>query len=204
MNFYEERVLPRLISRTMRYGRLRPYRERTIARARGRVLEIGVGSGLNLPLYGTAVSEIVGLEPAASMMRMAQEVADRATARVTFISASAEALPLDTASIDTIVTTWTLCSIPDIEGALREARRVLRHEGQLLFVEHGLAPEANVRSWQNRLTPFWERIAGGCHLNRPIALLLEGAGFAVPWLETGYMKGPKLISFMYEGIAHPR
>ncbi len=204
MKFYEERVLPLLISRTMRYGRLRPYRERTLARARGRVLEIGVGSGLNLPLYGTAVSEIVGLEPAAPLMRMAQKVADRATARVTFLNASAEALPLDTASIDTIVTTWTLCSIRDIDGALREARRVLRQDGQLLFVEHGLAPEANVRTWQNRLTPFWERIAGGCHLNRPIVHLLEGAGFAVPWLVAGYMRGPKLISFMYEGTARPR
>jgi ubiquinone/menaquinone biosynthesis C-methylase UbiE len=110
---------------------------------------------------------------------------------------------MDTASIDTVVTTWTLCSIPDAVRALQEMRRVLRDDGQLLFVEHGLAPEASVQVWQNRLTPLWRRIGGGCHLNRPIRALIEAGGFDVVRLETGYMKGPRPMTYMYEGCARP-
>jgi ubiquinone/menaquinone biosynthesis C-methylase UbiE len=203
MGFYNDRVLPHVINLSMRNRELRPYRERVVAQASGRVLEIGVGSGLNLPLYGMQVKEIVGVEPAPRLIRMAQNVADQAKSRVTFIAASAESLPVDTASVDTIVTTWTLCSIPDVVGALKEMRRVLRDNGQLLFVEHGLAPEENVQVWQNRLTPLWKKIGGGCHLNRPIRALIEHGGFAVTGLKTGYMKGPKPMTYLYEGRARP-
>jgi ubiquinone/menaquinone biosynthesis C-methylase UbiE len=122
---------------------------------------------------------------------------------VNFLEASAEAIPLDRHSVDTIVTTWTLCSIPQAVIALAEMRRVLRPGGKLLFAEHGQAPDAGVRRWQDRLTPVWRRIGGGCHLNRPIRSMIEGAGFRIDRIETGYIPGPKPMSFMYEGSAWP-
>ena len=204
MGFYDNRILPHVINLAMRNRELLPYRERVLSFARGRVLEIGIGSGLNLPFYGTQAEEIIGLDPVARLITMAQGSTERSKTPVTFITGSAEAIPIDEHSIDTVVTTWTLCSIPNVVGALREMRRVLRPGGQLLFVEHGLAPEDSVRKWQNRLTPVWKRIAGGCHLNRPIGDLIESAGFGIARLETGYMKGPRPMTFLYEGCAVPR
>jgi ubiquinone/menaquinone biosynthesis C-methylase UbiE len=204
MGFYDHRILPHVINLAMRNRELLPYRERVLSSARGRVLEIGIGSGLNLPFYGTQVEEILGLEPVTKLIAMAQSAAERSKAPVTFISGSAETIPVDDHSIDTVVTTWTLCSIPNAVGALREMRRVLKPDGQLLFVEHGLAPEENIRKWQNRLTPLWKRIGGGCHLNRPIGTLIESAGFGIMRLDTGYMKGPRPMTFLYEGCAAPK
>ena len=203
MSFYEERVLPHLLHLAMRQKRLAEYRARLLAGAEGRVLEIGIGSGLNLPFYGPRVGEVIGLDPSARLIAMAAAAAPRSPAPVELIEGSAEAIPLDDHSVDTVVTTWTLCSIPDAHGALGEARRVLKRGGRLLFVEHGLAPEAAIRRWQDRITPAWKRIGGGCHLNRPIAGLIEVAGFRPDRMETGYMKGPKPMTFMYEGSARP-
>ena len=203
MGFYENRILPHLVNLTMRNRRLMPYRERVISAAEGRVLEIGVGSGLNLPLYSARVREIVGIEPAPRLLAMSRRLVNRLSLPVIFIEASAESIPLDDRSIDTVVTTWTLCTIPAVIQALREVRRVLRPDGQLLFVEHGLAPDDNVRKWQDWLTPAWKRIGGGCHLNRPIPTIVESAGFTITQLETGYMKGPKPMTFLYEGRARP-
>jgi SAM-dependent methyltransferase len=203
MGFYNDRILPQLINGSMRKPELQPYRERVIAPAKGRVLEVGVGSGLNLPIYGAQVKEIVGLEPALRLIGMAERLADHAKAPVRFIAGSAESLPLETASVDTVVMTWTLCSIPDAISALKEMRRVLREGGELLFVEHGLSPESNVQKWQGRLTPLWKGIGGGCHLNRPIRTLIERGGFVITQLDTGYMKGPKPMTYLYEGRASP-
>lgn len=203
MSFYEDHVLPHVINLAMRNRFLLPYRERAIAAAEGRVLEIGIGSGLNLPLYGTQVSEVLGIEPAPRLLGMAQHAASRAHIPTKLVQGSAESIPLDDSSVDTVVTTWTLCTIPEVLAALRELRRVLKPEGQLLFVEHGQSPEARVRKWQDRLTPAWKYIGGGCHLNRPISDLIEHAGFAITHLDTGYMKGPKPMTFMYEGRARP-
>ncbi len=122
---------------------------------------------------------------------------------VSFLEASAESIPLDDGSVDTVVTTWTLCTVPQAATALGEMRRVLRQGGRLLFVEHGLAPDEGVRWWQDRLTPAWKSISGGCHLNRPMQALIEGAGFRVDRVETGYMPGLKPMTFMYEGSARP-
>jgi ubiquinone/menaquinone biosynthesis C-methylase UbiE len=178
--------------------------KRLLAAARGRVLEIIIGSGLNLSFYPGQVQEIVGLEPAPGLIAMARRAAvERARIPVAFIEGSAEAIPLDARSFDTVVTAWTLCSIPEAIVALREMRRVLKPDGQLLFVEHGQAPEESVRKWQDRLTPAWKRIGGGCHLNRPVQLLIDSAGFNMTRLQTGYMRGPKPMSFMYEGCALP-
>ena len=185
----------------MRQPTLTEYRSRLLSAAEGCVLEIGVGSGLNLPFYGNAVRHVIGLEPSPKLLSMARREGDAVSQSIEFLQASAEAIPLENESIDTVVTTWTLCSIPDVTGALAEVRRVLKRDGRLLFVEHGLSPDPRVSRWQDRLTPFWKHIGGGCHLNRPIAQLIEGTGFRVEHVTTGYMKGPKPMTFMYEGAA---
>ena len=135
---------------------------------------------------------------------MARSASHMTSMPVSFLEASAEAIPLDKHSVDTIVTTWTLCSIPQAATALAEMRRVLRPGGKLLFVEHGLAPDETVRRWQDWLTPAWRRISGGCHLNRLIRSMIEGAGFRIDRIETGYIPGPKPMTFMYEGSARPK
>jgi ubiquinone/menaquinone biosynthesis C-methylase UbiE len=204
MGFYDARVLPVLINVTMRQKRLTAYRSRLIPAAEGRVLEVGLGSGLNLPFYTDKVRQVVGLDPSPNLLSMARKVLPRVRPPVEFVEGSAETVPLEDASLDTVVTTWTLCSIPDAQRALREMRRVLKPVGRLLFVEHGLAPEPNVRWWQDHLTPWWKPLAGGCHLNRPMRSLIEGAGFQLEQLDTGYMRGPRPMTFMYEGSARPR
>jgi len=201
MGFYDDVLLPRLCDLGMRSRQLRPYRERTVTAAEGRILEVGIGSGLNLPFYSPAAREIVGLEPSSRMVAMARRKANKAGSPVTFVEGSADAIPLENESVDTVVTTWTLCSIPRVGMALGEMRRVLRRDGRLLFVEHGLAPDERVRKWQHRLTPAWRRFNGGCHLDRPIQRLIEEAGFHLERLETGYTRGPKALSFIYEGAA---
>lgn len=203
MGFYNDVILPRLCDLAMRNKHLVPFRQRAIAAAEGRVLEVGVGSGRNLPFYRPPAREVLALEPAPRLVAMAR-IASRANIMpVKFLAASAEAIPLDRHSVDTVVTTWTLCSIPQAATALAEMRRVLRPGGRLLFVEHGLAPDASVRRWQDRLTPIWRSCAGGCHLNRPISSLIEEAGFRIDRIETGYIPGPRPMTFMYEGSARP-
>jgi len=201
MSFYEEHVLPRLIDLVMRRRDLAPYRERTISAARGRVLEIGIGSGLNLPLYGKAVSEIIGLDPSSRLLAMAHQAGGRAATPLKLIAGSAASTPLDDRSVDTIVTTWTMCSVPQIEQAVREMRRLLKPGGRLLFVEHGRAPDPRVRWWQDHLNPFWKPIAGGCHLNRAIDKLITENGFRIETLSNSYMSGPRPMGYMYEGSA---
>jgi ubiquinone/menaquinone biosynthesis C-methylase UbiE len=197
--FYQNRILPRLIDLAMRNARHEPYRRRVVSTAEGRVLEIGAGSGLNLPFYPPSVTEIVELEPHPKLLAMARR--KPCGIPLTALEGSAEAMPLDDASVDSVVSTWTLCSIPDVALALGEVRRVLKPGGRLLFVEHGLAPDANVRRWQRRLNPAWKRLAGGCHLNRPIPELVRQAGFEIDHLEAGYSEGPRPMSFTYEGVA---
>jgi ubiquinone/menaquinone biosynthesis C-methylase UbiE len=202
MGFYNDFILPRLLDFAMRNEQLLPFRKRAIGAAEGRVLEIGVGSGRNLPFYRSPATEILALEPSQKLIAMARGSTDSAVP-VHFLEASAEAIPLDDGTVDSVVTTWTLCSISQAASALGEMRRVLRPSGTLLFAEHGLAPSASVRWWQDRLTPTWRRISGGCHLNRPIRAMIEDAGFRIDRIETGYIPGPKPMTFMYEGSARP-
>jgi ubiquinone/menaquinone biosynthesis C-methylase UbiE len=201
MGFYRNYVLPRLCDFAMRNKELSPFRARIVGAAEGRVLEIGAGSGMNLGFYHASVRELFALEPDQNLTQVARTRATVAARSVTFLAASAEEIPLDDRSMDTVVTTWTLCSIPDALQALREMRRVLKPAGHLLFVEHGLAPEPNVRKWQNRLDPIWSRISGGCHLNRPTAALIESGGFVIDQIATGHISGPKPMTFMSEGRA---
>jgi ubiquinone/menaquinone biosynthesis C-methylase UbiE len=203
MSFYQRRVLPYLLHFAMRQETLVPFRKRVIGAAEGRVLEIGVGSGLNLPLYGPAVHSVVALEPSAELLAMAHRRAAAASVPVEFLERSAEAVPIDNSSIDTVVTTWTLCTIPDAQGALAEMRRVLKPGGVLLFVEHGRAPEPGVARWQDRLDPLWCRVAGGCHLNRRIDALIAGSGFRIDSLAHARLPGPRTHTFLYEGRARP-
>jgi ubiquinone/menaquinone biosynthesis C-methylase UbiE len=185
----------------MRGDRLDRYRRSVVTSARGFVLEIGVGSGLNLPLYGPAVARVVGLDPSPELLRLAHNRTTDAVVPVSLLQASAEQLPFVDAAFDVIVMTWTLCSIPNPIAALTEMRRVLRPGGQLLFVEHGLSSEIRTARWQHRLTPYWKRIGGGCHLDRKTDSLIRAAGFGLDEIETGYMKGPKPWTFMYQGSA---
>jgi ubiquinone/menaquinone biosynthesis C-methylase UbiE len=204
MGFYQDYILPYLINLAMRRQDFAPYRERVLADAQGRVLEVGIGPGLNLPFYAQRAQQVIGLDPSPRLLAMARRAGRGTDSAIELIEGSAEAVPLDDRSVDTVVTTWTLCSIPDAPRALAEMRRVLRPGGRLLFVEHGLAPDPKVRWWQDRITPAWKRVAGGCHLNRAIAQLIEEAGFQFERLDTGYMRGPKPMTFMYEGRARPR
>ena len=203
MNFYERWVLPRLLDLAMRNKEARRYRERVIPEATGRVLEIGIGSGLNLPFYGAGVEHLFAVEPSPQLRRMAGRRTKGARFPIEFLDRSAEEIPLERHSVDTVVTTWTLCTIPDAVRALEEMKRVLKPAGVLLFVEHGLAPDPGVRAWQHRLNPLWKRIGGGCNLNRKIDELIARSGFRLADLETEYAKGPKPMSFIYCGCARP-
>lgn len=201
MGLYRQNVVPRLLALAMRHRRLEPYRVRVAGAAEGRVLEIGAGAGANLAYYPARVNDILALEPEPYLLDRAVAAAHELDRSLTALRASAETIPVDTASVDTVMLTWTACSIPYASAALAEMRRVLRPAGRLLFVEHGRAPEARVRAWQHRLTPIWRRIAGGCHLNRPMDRLIAEAGFRSDHLHTGYLGRPKTLTYMYDGSA---
>lgn len=202
MALWQQHVLPFLIDRVMRSQRLFALRQRVAGEASGRVLEIGIGSGLNLPFYGRNVEHLTGIDPSPALLKKASQRAQWVGFPVRLLEASAEQLPLASASIDTVVSSWTLCSVSQIEAALAEIARVLRPGGRLVFVEHGLAPEPRVAHIQSALTPLWRRIAGGCHLDRPIDALLRQAGFAPQQLETGYLlPGPRPFTYHYIGCA---
>jgi ubiquinone/menaquinone biosynthesis C-methylase UbiE len=201
MGVYERWILPRLLDLAMRNRLLDHYRQRTIGTARGLVLEIGVGSGLNLPFYDRAVDRVCGIDLSSELLDLAHNRTADAVVSVSLLQASAEHLPFAVAVFDSIVMTWTLCSIANPVAALMEMRRVLKPGGQLLFVEHGLSPEIRTARWQHRLTPYWKRIGGGCHLDRKMDDLIRAAGFQINAVETGYMNGPKPWTFMYQGSA---
>jgi ubiquinone/menaquinone biosynthesis C-methylase UbiE len=201
---YGRYILPSLIGFAMKQKVLTARRAAIIPLARGRVLEIGIGSGLNLPFYSASVTQLDGVDPSRELLRQAEARAKAVSFPVTLHEASAEKLPLEDHCIDAAVMTWTLCSIAEPERAMQEVRRVLKPSGTLLFAEHGLSPEPNVAAWQRRLDPCWNRLAGGCHLNRPIESLIEHAGFDVTNVTTGYLPGPRVMAwgtFMYQGQA---
>lgn len=202
-SFYQRHVLPYLLHLAMRQKQLVPFRRRVIGAAEGRVLEVGIGSGLNLPLYGPSTRSVIGIEPSPELLRMARTRGGAASVPIEFLEASAEAMPMDDGSVDTVVTTWTLCTIPDACRALGEMRRVLKPGGVLLFVEHGRVQEAGVARWQDRLDPLWSRIAGGCHLNRKIDDLISSSGFRIDVLTNTRLPGPRTHTFLYEGRGRP-
>ena len=202
MSFYQRRVLPWLIDRGMRNKVMTRYRPRIPPQAEGRVLEVGVGAGRNFPYYTGRVRHLFGLEPADALRQSAAKVADAMPFPVTLIASGAENIPLESGTLDTVVSTWTLCSIPKVELALREMRRVLKPGGRLLFMEHGQAPDADVARLQNRLAPAL-RLLAGCNPNRPIDRLIVEAGFRFAEIEKCYLDGPRFIAYHYVGEARP-
>lgn len=202
MSFYSKYVLPRLIDLAMKNRDCARLRAEWLPKARGDVLEVGIGSGLNLPFYSSQVRRIYGVDPSLELQRIARRRVPAEQLPVEFLSQSAEeSLPLANASIDTVVSTWVLCSIPNPSKALQEMRRVLKPEGQFIFIEHGRSPDNGVAAWQDRLTPAWRRIAGGCHLNRKIDVLIEAAGFHTTEARTCYLPGPRPMTYTYQGVA---
>ena len=202
MGFYARHILPRIIDLAMSNKDTARLRERSIPHACGHVLEIGIGSGRNLPYYPAAVQHVYGVDPSVELQQMAHEQVHQTHAKVDFLTQSAETpLPLSDASIDTVVSTWTLCSIPKAVDALKEMRRVLKPGGSFIFLEHGRSSDPRIVAWQNRLTPIWTRFTGNCHLNRKIDELITGAGFKIIELKTFYLPGPRPMTFTYEGLA---
>jgi len=200
-NWYDRNVVPYLIHFACDTKPFRKQRMKVIPQAHGHVLEVGIGTGLNLSYYDRdRVKTIVGVEPSLRMHRLALKQIKRTSFEVKLVGLSAERLPLEDASFDTVVSTYTLCTIPDPVAALREMRRILVPGGKLLFSEHGRAPDADVLKWQTRMQPYWSKISGGCLLNRDIPALLEEAGFRSD-VQSRYIPGPRLLSYHYWGAA---
>ena len=202
MGFYDHYILPHLIDFTCGMGAVMKTRLQIVPQASGRVLEIGIGTGLNLSFYDPAkVSEIVGVDPAVDMSKLARQRADQISIPVKTVALELGQIQAEDASFDSIVCTFTLCTIPDAVAALREMRRVLKPGGKLLFSEHGLAPDLPVVRWQNRITPLWKPLTGGCHLNRDIPALITEGGFNIREIQSSYLKGPKPMTWVWRGWA---
>ncbi len=205
MGLYHRFVLPRAVHWACGLNTHMRQRAKVVPLARGRVLEVGAGSGLNLAFYDPSkVTKVWALEPSVPLTRMARRAPRAAELDVEFIGLPGEEIPLADGSVDTVVVTYTLCTIPDVGAALRHMRRVLRPGGQLLFCEHGAAPDESVRRWQDRLNPVWRPLAGGCNLNRPVPALIEAAGFRITRLDTMYLPGWRPAAFNSWGMAVPR
>lgn len=203
MSVYENKILPHLLDTLCSHGSVMEQRAKVVPQATGVVLEIGMGSGINLPLYNAdRVDFVWGLEPSKGMRQKAQANLKKSPVRVEWLDLPSEEIPLDDQSVDTIVLTYTLCTIPDWQAALQQMHRVLKPDGRLLFCEHGHSSHARVAKWQHRITPMWKKMVGGCHLNRSIAKLIGSSGFEITALETCYMKTfPKVTGYMYIGEA---
>ena len=203
MGFYDRHILPRLLNAAMSAKPITYQRRKVVPRAEGRVLEIGFGAGHNLPFYDAAkVSHIWALEPAKEMRARAAERVAASPIALEFLDLPGETIPLDAEAADTVLVTYTLCTIPDVRRALGEMRRVMKQNGRMIFCEHGEAPDEGVKRWQVRLTPAWKAIGGGCHLGRPIPSLIRDAGFRVETMDTMYLPGtPRFAGFNYWGDA---
>jgi ubiquinone/menaquinone biosynthesis C-methylase UbiE len=203
-SLYNKYILPKVTHYLCRMGPNMKQREKIVPRAHGRVLEVGVGSGLNFGYYDPSRTEMLyALDPSEEMWTIAKKAFPEIPVETEFIKGYAEAIPLDDHSIDSIVITYTLCSIADLDSTFSEFRRVLRPDGDLIFCEHGVAPDKSVRQWQNRINPLWRRLGGGCNLNRNIPEIITRRGFRLENLDTMYIPGWKPVSFNYWGVARP-
>jgi len=203
MGIYDKYVLPKLIHFLCGLKPNMRQREKVVPLATGRVLEIGAGSGLNLAFYDASkVERLFALDPSAEAWAIAEPNAERMKFAVEFVEAPAESIPLERESVDCVVVTYSLCTIPEVERAVQEMHRVLRKGGELIFCEHGVAPDPRVRRWQDRINPVWRPITGGCNLNRDIPSIISAGGFQIRTMETMYLPGPKPVTFNYWGVAH--
>ena len=202
MSLYEKYFLPKLLDFCCGMEGFQNKRSQIVPLAHGRILEIGIGSGLNFDHYNfDKVEEIIGVDPAVSSVAMARSRSSQYNSKISFIESSAESIDLPSNTFDCVVIGYSLCTIPDPLKALAEARRLMKPEGSLFFMEHGLAPEQNIQKWQHRLTPGWKKIGGGCNLNRDIENLISSSGFQFKSLSKKYIKGPKIAAFQYYGEA---
>lgn len=201
MGWYDRTVLPRLIESACSQPKLMELRAQYVPQARGKVLEIGVGTGLNLSFYDKENVQLTALDPAAELTGRAQERAEKLQLPVDLLGISGESIPAEDKTFDALVCTWTLCSIPNVSAALGEMHRVVKPGGKLYFIEHGASPDASVFRWQQRLDPLWKRIAGGCHLSRAADQLINNAGFDITDYTSGYFPGPRVAAYMCHGIA---
>ncbi|MEM7080695.1 MAG: class I SAM-dependent methyltransferase [Pseudomonadota bacterium] len=199
--FYDRYILPRLIDKACSQPPMTRLRAQYVSQARGKVLEIGIGSGLNLAHYGEAVASVTGVDPAEELTAKASARAGAVSMPVEVIGVSGEAIPAPSESFDTVVCTWTLCSIPNAEAAVSEMHRLLKSQGQLIFVEHGKSDDPRIARWQRRWEPLWKRIGGGCHLTRRADELLRAGGFQIERMDSGYQPGPRIAAFMLHGLA---
>ncbi len=201
MGFYDKFILPRVLDLACSAPPMKKLRNRYVSVARGKVLEMGIGSGLNLKYYGSEVQSITGVDPALELTNIAQKRVMEIDKPVDIIGVSGEQIPCADDMFDSVVCTWTLCSIPNPQAAVQEMRRILKPDGKIIFVEHGLADDQRVAKWQRRVEPFWKPVAGGCHLTRRADTLLKENGFSLDQFESGYEQGPKFATFMMHGIA---
>ena len=201
MGWYDRKIVPKLIEAGCSQKLLMKLRARYVPMAKGKVLEIGVGTGLNLSYYNKDEVELTALDPAAELTGRAANRAEELDLPVEMLGVSGESIPAEDQTFDSLVCTWTLCSIPNVQSALSEMYRVVKPGGQFLFIEHGAAPDANIAKWQRRIEPLWKPLTGGCHLTRKADDLIQEAGFHLNELESGYLPGPKVASFMTHGIA---
>jgi ubiquinone/menaquinone biosynthesis C-methylase UbiE len=203
MSLYDKYILPIFLNCACGSKPINYQREKVVPQASGIILEVGIGSGLNIPFYDRAkVEKIIGLDPSAELNAMAKKVADKHNLAVDFMLSGAEQMDLPNDSVDTVLVTYTMCTIPDALSANKEMLRVLKPGGRLIFCEHGLAPDANVSKWQSRIDPFWGKIAGGCHLNRNIPELIRSAGFQIQTMDEMYLPStPKFAGYNYWGVA---
>jgi len=201
MSVYADQVLPRIINVALSGKDFKKVRARVASRLSGDVLEVGFGSGLNVPYYPADVRRVLAIDPATVGRKLAAKRVAASHVPVEYVGLDGETLPVDSESVDHVLLTWTMCTIPSVDVALGEMHRVLRPGGQVHFVEHGRSPDPEVARWQDRLNPFQQWWAGGCNLNRPIDQLVQGAGFQMASLDNYYMKGPKAIGYIYEGVA---
>lgn len=200
MGFYEKYLLPKLLNFAMKAPAMTEIRSQLVPLAEGKVLEIGIGSGLNLPFYGDNV-QVTGLDPSVELQVYAREVAESHGMNVDFLAVGGENIPAEDNSFDTVVMTWTLCTIANPKKAVEEIRRVLKPNGKVIFSEHGVAPDESVQLWQNRINPVWNVIGGGCNLNRRVERLYSEGGFRFMDIERGYIPGPRWATYTCRGIA---
>ena len=203
MSLYESHILPHIINAACTTPPVQKLRQKVVPKCRGKVLEVGMGSGANLRFYDAdKIDFIWGLEPSEGMRRKAQKQLDKSDIKVEWLNLPGEEIPLEDCSVDTILLTFTLCTIPNWQQALQQMHRVLKPEGKLLFSEHGKAPDKNVSKWQDRINSSWKHLAGGCNLNRPIDELIASCGFEICSIERFYApKTPKIAGYIYLGEA---
>ena len=203
MNLYNKYILPKFLNCACGSKPINYQRQKVVPLAKGKVLDIGIGSGLNIPFYNSdKIDKVIGIDPSHELLELAKELANDSKASIELVIGSAESIPYPDNFFDTVLVTYTMCTIPNVAIANKEMWRVLKDDGRLIFCEHGLAPDKKISKWQNRIDPFWGKIAGGCHLNRDIQKLITDAGFSFESLDKMYLPStPKFAGYNYWGVS---